>query len=213
VISERHGEYAASIGTDEAGKGEWLGPLVVAAVALSDQQSSYLVSQGVMDSKKLRLKTILDLSKIIRPSCLSYRAVTISPESFNRMMNEVKGEGHSLNDIMAWAHAQALRDVFVELRRKGISGKIKVFIDMFDRVKTEERIRRVLDLRDFDLVQFPRAEIETPVAAASIIARSVRELWIDEKSSMLNLDLRGLSTIDAKSNPYIKSFAKVDFLK
>jgi len=58
-------EYVAYIGSDEAGKGEWLGPLIVAAVALSRQQRSYLVTQGVMDSKELRLDVIVELAFLI----------------------------------------------------------------------------------------------------------------------------------------------------
>lgn len=207
------GKYTAFIGSDEAGKGEWLGPLTIAAVALSGEQSLYLVTQGVMDSKKLRLQTILELSKIIGSSCLGYHVVTISPISFNRLMKEVKREGRSLNDILAWGHARAIADVLEELVTKGISGKIKLSIDMFDKIKTEERLRRVLDLKKFDVSHHPKAESETPVAAASIMARSVRELWIDEKSRELNLDLRKLSSAEAKSNPQIELFAKVSFLK
>lgn len=207
------GEYAAFIGSDEAGKGEWLGPLTVATVALSGDQRLYLVTQGVMDSKKLKLHTILELAKVIRSSCLGYHVVTISPLSFNRLMNEVKGEGRSLNDILAWGHQQAIHSVFEELVTKGISGRIKLSIDMFDKIKTEERLKRILDLEEFDLDHHPKAEKETSVAAASIMARSVRELWIDNKSTELNLDLRKLSTIDAKSNPHVETFAKVSFLK
>lgn len=206
-------KYAAFIGSDEAGKGEWLGPLTVTAAALSGEQRSYLVTQGVMDSKELRLQTILDLAKVIRASCLSYYTVTISPQSFNRLMNKVKKEGRSLNDILAWGHAKAIASVLEELETKGISGKIKLSIDMFDKIKTEERLKRVLDLGKFDFSHHPKAEKETSVAAASIIARSVRELWIDEKSRELNLDLRKLSTTEAKSNPYVGFFAKVSFLK
>jgi len=61
-------KYVALIGSDEAGKGEWLGPMTIAAVALTPQQSLYLVTQGVMDSKKLRLETILQLAGIIKGS-------------------------------------------------------------------------------------------------------------------------------------------------
>lgn len=206
-------EYVAYIGSDEAGKGEWLGALTTAAVALSEQQRLYLVTQGVMDSKKLKLQTIIELAKVIRAECLTYHVVTISPHSFNRLMNEVKGEGRSLNDILAWAHSQAISNVFEELVRQGISGKIKLSIDMFDKIKTEDRLRRVLDLRKFDLDHHPKAETETSVAAASIMARAVRELWIDEKSRELGLNLRKLSVVDAMANPNAASFAKLTFLK
>jgi ribonuclease HIII len=207
------GKYAALVGSDEAGKGEWLGPLTIAAVALSEEQSLYLVTQGVIDSKKLRLETILELAKVIRSSCLNYHVITISPQSFNRLMERMKEERQGLNDILAWGHSKAIANVLEELVRKGISGRIKLSIDMFDKVKTEKRLKRVLDLGKLDLDHRPKAEEETSVAAASIIARSVRELWIDVKSKELKTDLRKLSTTDAKSNPNIRYFAKVNFLK
>lgn len=213
MVLEGLNEYVAYIGSDEAGKGEWLGPLVVAAVALSKQQRSYLVTQGVMDSKELRLDVIAELAKIIQKSCLSYHVVTISPLSFNNLMKEVKGEGRSLNDILAWAHSQAIGDVFEELTRNEISGKIKLSIDMFDKIKTEDRLKRVIDLRKFDLDHRPKAESETSVAAASIVARDVREFWIDEKSKKLRLDLRRLSVNEAISRSDANSFAKLSFLK
>ncbi|MEM2915068.1 MAG: hypothetical protein QXH91_06700, partial [Candidatus Bathyarchaeia archaeon] len=68
-------------------------------------------------------------------------------------------------------------------------------------------------LGKFDLDHRPKAEEETSVAAASIIARSVRELWIDVKSKELKIDLRKLSTTDARSNPNARYFAKTNFLK
>jgi ribonuclease HIII len=206
-------EYVAYIGSDEAGKGEWLGALIVAAVALSKQQRAYLVTQGVMDSKKLGLDVITELAKTIQNSCLSYHAVTIAPHSFNNLMRQVRGEGRSLNDILAWAHAEAIGNVFDELTKNGIHGKIKLSIDLFDKIKTEDRLKRILDLKKFDLYHHPKAETETSVAAASIIARAIRELWIDDNSKELGLDLRKLSVDQARSNPSADYFAKLDFLK
>jgi ribonuclease HIII len=185
----------------------------VAAVALSRQQRSYLVTQGVMDSKELRLDVIVELAKVIQRSCLSYHAMTISPLSFNDLMKQVKGEGRSLNDILAWGHSQAIGNVFEELTRNGISGKIKLSIDMFDQIKTEARLKKIIDLEKFDLDHRPKAESETSVAAASIVARAVRELWIDEKSKELRLDLRKLSVNEAISRSDAGNFAKVSFLK
>jgi ribonuclease HIII len=213
MVLEGLNEYVAYIGSDEAGKGEWLGPLVVTAVALSKQQRSYLVTQGVMDSKELRLDVITELTKIIQKSCLTYHVVTISPFRFNARMKEIKSEGGSINDILAWGHQQAITDVFEELTRNGISGKIKLSIDMFDKIKTEDRLRRIIALGKFDLDHRPKAESETSVAAASIVARAVRELWIDEKSKELRQDLRKLSVNEAISHSDANSFAKVSFLK
>ena len=205
--------YRAIVGSDEAGKGEWLGPMTIAAVAVSPEQSSYLVTQGVMDSKELKDETIKMLSKVIGKNCLSYHVITIAPKRFNELFQEVKREGRSLNDILAWGHAKAIGQVYRELKRKGISGKIRLVIDEFDRLKTDERLRRVLELKEFDLVQKPRAEEETAVAAASIMARAIKDFWIDEASKRLNLDLRNLSATEAPTHKDAEYFAKISFLK
>lgn len=200
------------MGSDEAGKGEWLGPLTVAAIAVTPEQSSYLVIQGVMGSKELKIERIMELSDVIEKECLSYRAISIMPRKFNKLLQEVKGEGKSLNDILAWGHAKAISEVYRELKNKKFSGRVKLVIDEFDRLKTEERLSRVLKLTNFDLEQRPRAEEETAVAAASILARAVREIWIDDASKRLNLDLKKLSASEALTHKNVEYFAKVSFL-
>jgi len=118
-----------------------------------------------------------------------------------------------LNDILAWGHATAIREVNSELRRIGIRGKIKLVIDEFDALKTEERLRRVLELENFVLVQRPKAEEEIAVAAASIMARDMKDFWISDASRRLNLDLRKISAVEAREHDDAEHFAKVGYLK
>jgi len=209
---EKLSKYVAIVGSDEAGKGEWLGPLTVAAVALTPEQSSYLITQGVMDSKELKIEKIIELSDIIRKKCLSYHVIIITPKKFNLLLLEVKREGKSLNDILAWGHAKAISEVYQELQDKKIFGRVKLVIDEFDKLKTEKRLSRVLKLTNFDLEQKPHAEEETAVAAASILARAAREFWIDDASKRLNLNLRNISATEAMSYTNVEYFAKLSFL-
>ena len=202
-----------SIGSDEAGKGEWLGPMTIAAVAATIDQSSYLVTQGVMDSKELRTETVIKLSEIVKRNCLSYHVITIAPQRFNTLWQEVKREGKSLNDILAWGHAKTIDEVYKKLKAKGISGKIRVTIDEFDKLKTEKRLKRILELSDLIVEQKPRAEEETVVAAASILASTAREFWIDRECEYLGLDLRTIMPSKALSYENVEYFAKVGFLR
>jgi len=186
--------------------------LTVAAVALSPEQDLYLVTQGVLDSKKLKIEKVVALADIIKSQCLSYQVISIAPRKFNRLLKEVRDEGKSMNDLLAWAHAKAVKEVYSDLQRRNISGKIKLVIDQFDKLKTEERLKRAIEMAKFDVEQTPKAEEQTAVAAAGILARAVRELWIDEESKRLHLDLRNLSPIEALNNEYVEEFAKVSFL-
>lgn len=43
-------------GTDEAGRGPLAGPVVAAAVILTNEQRKYLLSKGLKDSKTLTIK-------------------------------------------------------------------------------------------------------------------------------------------------------------
>ncbi|HEU5384193.1 MAG TPA: hypothetical protein VFV38_53040 [Ktedonobacteraceae bacterium] len=60
---------AAHIGTDEAGKGDYFGPLVIAGVYLDEQQVAQLRSRGVRDSKTLSDTAIVALADEIKHLC------------------------------------------------------------------------------------------------------------------------------------------------
>lgn len=206
-------EYNVIIGSDEAGKGEWLGPMTIAAVALTPEQSTSLIAKGVMDSKLLKLPKILELAKIIKANSLNFHIVAITPERFNRLFQEVKDEGKSLNDMLAWGHAKVIESAYNNLSAEQLSGKIKVVIDEFDRLKTESRLKRVLNLKNIILEQKIKAEEETAVAAASILARAEWEIRVDQETKRLGIDLRNLSPSEAINHPKASLFAKVNYLK
>ncbi|MCK5150694.1 MAG: hypothetical protein KAQ65_02585, partial [Candidatus Thorarchaeota archaeon] len=79
--------------------------------------------------------------------------------------------------------------------------------------KTEERIGKVFDLDRVELVQMHRAEDMTAVAAASIMARDLRDDWIDKKSGDLGYELEGMTISEALERDELTEFAKVSYLK
>lgn len=199
------------IGSDEAGKGEWLGPIVVAAVAVNPEQNFELQAHGVMDSKELSLSRIRELASFIRDRHYLRRHVIITPRRFNELFDELKNERRTLNDLLAWGHSTAIGDLLGSLHTK--DKKVKVIIDEFDRIKTEDRIRRVLDLNIVEVIQRPRAEENMAVAAASIIARDLREDYIDFLCKKLHKDLRILTVENAIADGGAVEYAKTSYLK
>ena len=197
------------IGSDEAGKGEWLGPLVIAAVALTPKQSLILKSRGVMDSKIIPIERLRKLSGEIESINLAKKVVMIPPETFNKRFEELHQEGKGLNDLLAWGHSKAIHEIYQGLSSKS---RIRIVIDEFARSKTEERLARLISLETIELIQRPRAEDEIAVAAASIIAREEREKWIDWKSLKLGLDLRELSVEDANKRNDKHTISKLQYL-
>lgn len=198
------------IGSDEAGKGEWLGPLTVAAVALTPKQTGMMRALGVMDSKSMSVSRITELSKTVRRYALKVESLLISPDKFNTQIEEFRKEGKNLNDMLAWAHTKVISDIYEVIRTQ--DEPIKIVVDQFARVKTEARLRTKIDLRKVELVQRPKAEDEIAVAAASIIAREARESWIDWACEKFGFDLRELSVNEAFEHVKNHSFAKTSYL-
>ena len=206
-------DYNLVIGSDEAGKGEWLGPMVVAAVALTPTQSSDLRAEGVMDSKDLSLDRIGELAHVIAKLSTALKTVTLPPDAFNALLKEFHDEGKNLNDLLAWAHAKAISQVASELDLRSGTQQVRIVVDEFARSKTEERLARVIDLNSVDLIQKPHAEDEIAVAASSIVARNAREDWIDEASARLELNLRTLSITEAANRDDRDLYAKTSYLR
>ncbi len=199
------------VGSDEAGKGEWLGPLTVGACAVPPGQRAELVVAGVMDSKQLSASALPRVAARIEQE-VTHATVIISPERFNRLFAEFKGEGKGLNDLLAWAHATALGDVLGQLEEQGSTGEVRILVDEFDRVRTEARARRAFDVERYPVEQEPRAEAEVAVAAASVLAKAARERWIDAFEEREGIALRSLDRDEARSHAKAGLFAKTSYL-
>jgi ribonuclease HIII len=168
----------ARAGTDEAGKGDYFGPLVVAAVFCSSQTAGRLSASGVADSKKLAQSRIQELYRTITEmEGLTLSVVSIPPREYNSLFASYSSRGMNSLDIQAMAHGRAI----CELLEKGAAPKT-IVIDRFCEMK---RLQRWLPATDAGFELVVRAEDREPaVAAASIVARSV---YVDE--------LRRLSTL------------------
>lgn len=200
-----------TIGSDEAGKGEWLGPIVVAAVAVKPERYYQLQAQGVMDSKELALPRIRELASFIRDSHYLRNHVIITPRRFNELYAELKDEKKTLNDLLAWGHSKAIEDLLKSVQ-KG-NEKIRILIDEFDRIKTEKHLHRVLSMSNVEVIQYPKAEENMAVAAASIIARDMREDYIDLLCKKLGKDLRTITVENAILDEKADEYAKISYLK
>ncbi|MEM2981103.1 MAG: hypothetical protein QW385_07070, partial [Thermoproteota archaeon] len=122
------------VGSDEAGKGEALGPLVIAATALTPRQAAYLQSIGVADSKIVPENRIRELAKRIKQFSLGYSVLRIAPSKLNEMF-EMKEKYGNLNDILAKGHCKVLKSVLSKVSEK----PTRIIIDKFDSSKTNRR--------------------------------------------------------------------------
>lgn len=148
-------ERIALVGSDECGKGDYFGPLVVAAVRLAPGQAAELRRGGIADSKLVSDTSALRLGGALRAHC-AHAIEVLEPPAYNESHARVR----NLNPMLAELHSRALRRL--------VQPKDCVLIDQF---APEALMRRTLADLDIELVQMPRAEREMAVAAASILAR------------------------------------------
>ena len=59
-------EFITHIGTDESGKGDFFGPLVIASVMVDEKNAQYFLDLGIKDSKKLSDKKMLSMAVEIK---------------------------------------------------------------------------------------------------------------------------------------------------
>ncbi|MEM3029241.1 MAG: hypothetical protein QXW09_03805, partial [Thermoproteota archaeon] len=167
------------VGSDEAGKGEALGPLVIAATALTPRQAAYLQSIGVADSKIVPENRIRELAKRIKQFSLGYSVLRIAPSKLNEMF-EMKEKYGNLNDILAKGHCKVLKSVLSKVSEK----PTRIIIDKFDSSKTNRRTRIIENaLGGLTVQAVEKGEVFPAVAAASILARNNYLAWIQDNVS------------------------------
>ena len=94
------------IGIDESGKGDYFGPLVIAAVFVDTTTQGELTLMQVRDSKKISDGRILDMAPDIRTIC-PHSIIAIGPQRYNELYAKIR----SLNRLLAWGHAKALETI------------------------------------------------------------------------------------------------------
>lgn len=152
------------LGSDEAGKGDYMGPLVAAAVRVDRDSAREFRRIGVRDSKLIGGGPLCRLASAIRgmaPDGTS--TVVMMPEEYNSSLNALRSEGRNSLDLLALCHARAIGRLFG-------SGPPPDRV-VIDRFCSEKRIAGLLPSGDYALEIRERAESDPAVAAASILAR------------------------------------------
>ena len=150
------------VGTDEAGKGEYLGPLVVAGVrVLGAEKDLELKDLGTRDSKTLSLYQVprigVEIERLLGPE--NIRVISLAPQVYEARR---AAAGGNVNRLLGELNAQIINE---------LKGEVEVaVVDAFG-----ERARSYLEPlvpEGIRLEVRPRAEDDAAVAAASILARA-----------------------------------------
>ncbi len=167
------------IGTDESGKGDYFGPLVIAGVYLRKESLVHLKRLGVKDSKLLTDNSIIKIAKEIRNIVENnYDVIAISPGKYNNLFENMG----NVNRILGWAHAKVLENILEKQNApEAISDKFGDERLIIDALQTKGK--------NINLHQYTKAERYTAVAAASILAREKFCEWFDVQNKVLGMEL------------------------
>jgi ribonuclease HIII len=172
------------IGTDEAGKGEYLGPLVVAGTrVLGAEKDLELRGIGVRDSKMLGLRQVREMaaraSRILGPE--NVRVVSLAPSEYEARRAAARG---NVNRLLGELNTEIINELRGEVEA--------VVVDAFgERARLYVEPGVPLGVR---LEVRPRAEDDAAVAAASILARARYLEEMDKLSERVGFELPRGST-------------------
>lgn len=175
---------AGHVGTDESGKGDYFGPLVIAGVFVPDGQEDVLRELGVRDSKTISDRRVLALAEQVKAG-YPHSVVAVGPERYNALYDKLR----NLNRILAWGHARVIENILERVDcRLAIAdqfGEKSYILDAL--LRKGKRI---------ELVQRTRAEEDPAVAAASVLARAEFLQRLRALSGAAGLDLpKGASSL------------------
>jgi ribonuclease HIII len=177
ISAQTHPNARQWVGTDESGKGDYFGPLTVAAVLVKKDIEDNLIHMGVKDSKCLSDLTVKALADKIKALCPHATAVFKLPE-YNTFYAKIG----NLNRILGIGHARVINNI---LKSHSCDHAI------CDKFGNEKHIKTAMPphLKALKLIQRTHAEDDTAVAAASILARDEYVKGLEELSAKFSITL------------------------
>lgn len=205
-------EPLSYIGTDESGKGDYFGPLVVAGVVVDNTSKVLLRSMGVKDSKELSDSAIKKIAtNIKRITGVKSNVISIHPKKYNEFHTKVG----NVNRILGWAHAKVIENLLSEQNGAEVAISDKFGDEKYIVTSLQERGRNIT------LHQVTKAERFTAVAAASILARDRFNSWFNHEKAKLGFEIPKGASSNCESaaekvmskigNHSLKDFVKLHF--
>jgi len=173
---EESSQYSSWIGTDESGKGDYFGSLVIGGVMINDKVKDAIFEIGVRDSKNISDGQIKELAiKIKKLTC--HTVVSINPLKYNELIGRIG----NLNDLLAWGHARAIENILMEEDCE---------YAISDKFGNEKYLNNALmeNGKKIKLKQIEDAEDDMGVACASILARDLFVKSIEKLSRDYGFD-------------------------
>ncbi len=175
---------SSHIGSDEAGTGDYFGPVTVASTYVHSDMMNVLKEIGVKDSKAFSDATVFRLSKEILSLNVPY-SLLILP---NQKYNSLQEKGWSQGKMKAMLHHHVNQNVIRKIEKQPYEG---VVIDQFcdpaiyqKHLQSEQKT-----MPDNTYFKTKAEQYSLAVAAASILARASFLKKMDELSIELGIKL------------------------
>jgi ribonuclease HIII len=197
VTAHQPSRDRSRIGIDESGKGDYFGPLVVAAVHVTPDIEPDLKLMEVRDSKKISDGRVLEIARDLRQVC-KHSIVAIGPQRYNELYAKIG----NLNRLLAWGHARALENLLAQT---------DCDLAISDQFGDERYVLNALleKGKRIQLVQRTKAEEDLAVAAASILARAEFLLRLKRLSEEVGTALpKGASNVELAARMVVKKHGK-----
>lgn len=186
------------IGTDESGKGDFFGPLVVAGVFVDDENKKRFEDIGIRDSKTLKDENMIKMALQIQKYA-PFSVVAISNSKYNELYAKFK----NLNKLLAWGHASVIENILEKTECK---------MALSDKFGEESLIKNALKTkgRQIILEQRVRGESDIAVAAASVLARAtfVNKIRSMERFYGMTFSKGCNDTVKTQAMAFVKKYGK-----
>ena len=207
------------IGTDEAGKGDYFGPLVVAGVYVDAECRETFSDLGITDGKKLSNRRIQNLAESMHCDYAKHIVVVERmPAEYNTLYAAFRRRGQNLNHLLASLHAEAIQRLANSVGAKHalvdkfakdelITGQLAQRANNTPHLQrnTAGGVRATPTTLGMEIRQVTKGERDIAVAAASIIARDAFLTGMERLSETYQIRLpRGAYQVVEAGREFVK---------
>lgn len=171
--------FSSSLGSDEVGKGSYLGPLIVTATYVNKEDIPLLEKLGVIDSKLLKNQDIIKTAPYLI-NMLEHESIILSNEDYNSnsLFKDNNNNNININLVNSYLHNLVLTKLKEKLKEKNKNYDY-IIMDQFVNSKNYYNyLKTIKDEKDKNLVITDNITFVTEgekrnlaVSAASIISR------------------------------------------
>lgn len=192
-------ESTIIVGLDEAGRGPVLGPLVMVALAIKEEDQKKLEWMGVKDSKQLSSEAREELFERIREVVHDFRIEVIEPDAIDLSLQ-------STHTNLNWLEAETSARMVSELDPDVIildcpSPNIAAYREF-----VLERLSEAVRKKATVLAEHKADVNHIIVSAASVIAKVIRDRQINHIINKIGIDCGSGYMSDPKTQQFLEKY-------